>query len=82
MYFLSQLSRISLAKRMLALQIGIILIVFSLFLFHYLKDRATDPVFANNYYPALAEYIIGSMILSLCSALMVEAIEKSNKNEP
>ena len=81
MYILKQLHRVSLAKRMLALQMCIVLIAFGFFLFHYFQARAIDPVYANNYYPALAEYIIGSLVLALGSSLMVEAMEKSEKNE-
>lgn len=71
--------KISLARRMLLLQFCIVTVFFLLFLFQYFRARATDPLYANSYYPALAEYIIGSFVISLGSALLVEAMEQTER---
>ena len=65
----------SLAPLLLMIESGIVLPFFVFFLLEYQKMRSIDQLYANNYYPLLAEYIVGSLVIILATAALVDRLE-------
>ena len=70
----------SIALLLLRLEMAILFVFLTIFLWQYFRERAIDPIFANSYYSELAEYIIASFVLSILSALLVEHLERGAEN--
>ncbi|MBQ8432725.1 MAG: hypothetical protein IJX28_07555 [Clostridia bacterium] len=73
--------RLSPSKWMLHLEFGGLALILGFFLKEYTALRATDPVYANHYYPELAEYIIGAFVIALISALLVHLLELEQEHK-
>ena len=71
--------KISLARLLLLLESLVILIFFAIFLYQYLSARRIDPIYANSYYPTVAEYLVGSLVIALASAALVDRLENQNQ---
>lgn len=69
----------SLARLLLIAETLIIAVFFVLFFKEYLSMRRIDPIYANSYYPTLAEYLVGSLIIALASAALVDRLEHSDQ---
>ena len=66
----------SLARIILICESAVISVFLTVFLIQYFKMRGVDLVYANSYYPLLAEYIIGSLVIALASAILVDVLEQ------
>jgi len=69
----------SLARRLLIIEALIIFVFLAFFLACYQKAQEVDPIYANSYYPPLAEYIIGSFVIALASAILVDRLERESE---
>ncbi len=73
---LGNLKKGSWSKRLLLIETTIVFVFLAVFLIQYSKDHNLDPIYANSYYPQFAEYLIGSFVISIASAILVELIEQ------
>lgn len=69
----------SLARRLLIIEFNIIFIFLAFFLVQYQEARCVDLLYANSYYPILAEYIVGSFVIAIASAILVDRLEHQNR---
>ena len=70
----------SLARLLLFVEGGISLTVLMFFLMEYAKESSIDPLYANSYYPAIAEYVIASLVIPLATAVLVDRLENENRD--
>ena len=70
----------SLARLLLFIEGGISIIVLMLFLWEYAKARAIDPLYANSYYPQIAEYVIASLVIPLATAALADRLENERRD--
>lgn len=72
----------SLARLLLILETSIIFAFLAVFLMQYCEMRRIDPIYANSYYPAIAEYLIGSFVIAIASAILVDRLENQEQGSP
>lgn len=65
----------SLARLLLIVETTVILVALAFFLLEYWEVRKIDPLYANSYYPPVAEAIVGSFAIAIASAILVDRLE-------
>ncbi len=69
------------ARLLLHIQMTLILLSAMILLITYQSAIAEDPIYANSYYPALAEYLFAGVASCAGSVALTEAIDREGKQE-
>ena len=69
----------SIARLLLLFEAAVVFVFLIFFLIRYREMKAIDPLYANSYYPPIAEYIVGSLIIAIACAMLIDRLEHQNQ---